>query len=53
LRAGYVDMIERARVASGRRNTILTSHNVEVQEMIAQKIDLVKLAKESQPEAEA
>jgi DNA repair exonuclease SbcCD ATPase subunit len=53
LRAGYVDMIERARIVSRRRNTLLVSHSVEVQEMIAQKIDLARLAKESQPETAA
>ena len=46
LRAGYVAMIEQARVEAKRRNTIVISHDINVQEMIPQKIVMSELATE-------
>jgi DNA repair exonuclease SbcCD ATPase subunit len=53
LRAGYVEMIERAREQAGRRNTILISHDTTVQEMVGQKIVMAELAGKEKEEAAA
>jgi DNA repair exonuclease SbcCD ATPase subunit len=50
-RQAYVAILQAGHDASGRWQTIITTHSPEAQEMIAQKIDLMRLAKESRLEA--
>ena len=42
-RLRYFTMLKAAHIESGRRHTILISHSIEAQQMIAQKIDINEL----------
>jgi len=45
-REAYFRMLTEAHEQSGRRHTIVITHSLEAQEMIAQKIDVTELAVE-------